>query len=53
MHLFPDPGYGEVPQEIEGNRKVIGVNPTQKRFSVIRDIHNMQIEWWKCKPFKT
>ena len=31
MHLFPDPGYGEVPY---GNRKVIGVSPTQKRFGI-------------------
>ena len=37
MHLFPDPGYSEVPQEIVLNKSEL----VYQHFSVNRDIHNM------------
>ena len=43
MYLFPDPGYGEVPQEIE---RLWELNPHKsdlvyQYFSVNRDIYNI------------
>ena len=44
MHLFPDPGYGEVPQEIERLYELVPLKSdlVYQHFSVNvnRDIHN-------------
>ena len=44
MHLFPDPGYGEVPQEIETLYYDLDPHKSDlvyQHFSVNRDIHNI------------
>ena len=43
MYSFPDPGYGEVPQEIERLYELVPHKSdlVYQHFSVNRDIHNI------------
>ena len=43
MYLFPDPGYGEVPQEKERLKELVPYKSdlVYQHFSVNSDIHNM------------